>query len=229
MKFFFLLHWMNGKTWDNLPRVAFCHPLTHTTHTTTAFLPPPSSPSLPFLGCSSFFHLKGRIVWQLFLLLVDWSRERENSCYSLRLQLWEEVTTSSPESVHRRTDRHTHALQDLTTAATGNPLKQSGLFCNATLFSNFEGEKRFAVCLNLPVWTELLQRDVVFSSLTGECDSLFQCFCSTIETPVNHSFSVTVLVQWIKFLVSVFYVLIINFSLEDLLRAVCVWENFHKL
>lgn len=130
-----------------MPRVEFDPPPSppHTrtqTYTQPLLSSLPSFPSLPFLGCSSFFHLKGRIVWQLFLLLVDWSRERENSCYSLRLQLWEEVTTSSPQSVHRGTGRHTHthSLQDVTTAVTGNSLEQSGLFVMLHYFQNLEGK-----------------------------------------------------------------------------------------
>lgn len=95
--FRFLSNWaLHGKTWANIPGVAFClffqrqrepplssaptHPH-HTTHT-TAFLPPlflELALFRLFLFLFSFFFSSERgIVWQLFLL-VDWNRERENS------------------------------------------------------------------------------------------------------------------------------------------------------
>lgn len=68
----------------------------------------PSSWSLPFFGCSSFFLF---FIWKrdsvtAFPACRLEPGERE-LCYSLRLQLSEEVTTSSPDPVHIL--RQTHA------------------------------------------------------------------------------------------------------------------------
>ena len=115
------------------------HPTTHT-HTHTHTPPPPLLSSLlPFFPELALFRLflffpseKGDSM-TAFPASRGLEPGERKLCYSLRLQLWEEVTTSSPDSVHthtcsgRYTHTHTHALQDLTTAATGTRLKRDCL------------------------------------------------------------------------------------------------------
>lgn len=67
-------------------------------------------------------------------------------CYSLRLQLWEEVTTSSPDSEHT----HTHAQADIHTHtytrssgldhSSNRDSAETGLLVMLLLFSKFGGK-----------------------------------------------------------------------------------------
>lgn len=74
---------------------------------THARLSLPSSLSLPFLGCSSFFSMWRRDCMTAFPTPCG-PKPGERKTLLLTLQVWEEVTTSSPESEHAlKAEAHT--------------------------------------------------------------------------------------------------------------------------
>ena len=113
------------------------HPTTHThTHTHTHTPPPLLSSLLPFFPELALFRLflffpseKGDSM-TAFPASRGLEPGERKLCYSLRLQLWEEVTTSSPDSVHTHTcsGRYTHTHMLFRTW----PQQQQGLGWNGT-------------------------------------------------------------------------------------------------
>lgn len=122
-------------------------PHTHTTHmhthTTTASLPP-LFPELALFRLFLFFSFfssseKGDSM-TAFPASCGLEPGGRKLCYSLRLQLWEEVTTSSPDSVHARSGRHTRS-SGLDHSSNRESTETVRAACSALLFFKFGGKE----------------------------------------------------------------------------------------